>query len=546
MPRVASDQNPADAPSAEPAEPSVLAGIHPADSISSCRPTKAQRSISLTRFLDDLKVQTKPANRKSLDGSENKFQIPKTVPGAEVPPLTVPARDLNEPYETHREKTRAAYKSLPALPAFPFTPEDNPDERIGLAELQEIAYTKSPLLQAAVARVEQAKGQTVQARLYPNPVIGYEADTVNTNASYGYHGIYASQTVITADKLKRAQAVSAQDIAAAQYELRQIQINLATSVRRNYFLALIAQERLKFARGLADLFQYAFEAQIDLVAGGESAAYEPLQLRVFAVEARNAVIRAGNDYVSAWRQLAAVLNSPALKPRELDGSPEMPVPDITYENALAMMLARHTDLSIAQTKINKSEFNLGLQKVTPIPNVDLYGTVQYDDTTTLDSVTYNFQLGLPIPVFNKNQGNISSAEAKIVENHQNLVAAQIDLTTQLAEIYARYASNRVLAQNYREEILPDQVRTYRGVYRRFREGADNVDFAQIIVTQQQLGQIIGDYVNVLSAQWQAVVDLAEVLQADDLLSLDQNQPLPAGEPQPPKPLLVPLPVQKPE
>jgi cobalt-zinc-cadmium efflux system outer membrane protein len=176
----------------------------------------------------------------------------------------------------------------------------------------------------------------------------------------------------------------------------------------------------------------------------------------------------------------------------------------------------------------------------------LYGALQYDDTSPLNDVTFNIQVGLPLPVFNKNQGNIYAAQSQIVENHQNLVAAQNDLTAQLAEIHARYATNRILAQNYRDEILPDQVRTNRGVYQRFREGADTVDFAQIIVTQQQLGQLVGDYVDVLEAQWQAVVDLAELLQADDLFSLDHMKPLPEDKPQDPKPLFVPVPAKLPE
>jgi hypothetical protein len=53
-----------------------------------------------------------------------------------------------------------------------------------------------------------------------------------------------------------------------------------------------------------------------------------LQLRVFAIKARYAVVQANNDYVAAWRLLAAVLNSPQLAPLELDGKPEMPVPEI--------------------------------------------------------------------------------------------------------------------------------------------------------------------------------------------------------------------------
>jgi outer membrane protein TolC len=174
--------------------------------------------------------------------------------------------------------------------------------------------------------------------------------------------------------------------------------------------------------------------------------------------------------------------------------------------------------------------------------VNLSGALQYDDTSPLDDVTFNLQVGFVLPVFNKNQGNIYNAQSQIMENHQNLTAAQNELTAQLAEIYGRYSANRVLAQTYREEILPDQVRMHReGV--QFRKGRGNLDLTPLIVSQQQLDQVVGEYVTVLQAQWQAVVDLAEVLQADELYSLDHAGPLPADPPRDAKPLLLPTPAK---
>ncbi len=495
--------------------------VRPLDQITACRPASARKKLSVTRYLhlDDPRQ----------DVVQQQFQVPKVFPGAEAPNLTLPKPDPNASEEQQQAQVRKIYKQLPALPPVPFSP-DQATESISLAELEQLAYQHHPALKAAMARMEQARGRVLQVGLYPNPMAGYQADTVGTSATAGYNGVFASQTVVTADKLKLKQSVEWQEVIKAEFALRQIEIEVASQVRRNYIRALIAQERLTFARELARLFEKTYKAQIDLVVGGESAAYEPLQLRVFAVEAQNAAIKAGNEYVSAWRQMATVLNQPVFSPRVLEGSVEMPIPEISYETALELMLSRHTDLAMARAGITQSEINLCLQHAVPVPNVDLAGVIQHDDTTNLNDVSFNLQVGVSLPVFNKNQGNIYGAQSKIVESHQQLQWASNQLAAKLAEVHARYQTNRALMQNYKDQILPDQVRTYRGVHRRFREGADSVDFAQIIVTQQQLGQSINQYLNVLEAQWLAVVDLAEVIQADNLFHLNvgaETPPAPA-------------------
>src|SRR5690606_5512188 len=140
--------------------------------------------------------------------------------------------------------------------------------------------------------------------------------------------------------------------------------------------------------------------------------------------------------------------------------------------------------------------------------------VQHDDTSPLNDVAYNLQVGVPIPLFNKNRGNIISAEAQLIGARQDWENTRNRLVGELAETFNRYQSNAAIAQSYRRDILRDQVQSYRGVYTRFRATGDDEGggFAQLIVAQQTLGQVVNEYLDVLRDQWRAVVDLAEILQ----------------------------------
>ena len=449
-----------------------------------------------------------------------RFVLPPELPGSDVPQLRAPPYDPDQPLDERREMISQLYEALPALPEDRVVPAGSSERPWNLAGLQQTAYENSPLIRAAWADVVAAQGGAIQAGLYPNPEFGYQGDTINTGDTAGYNGVFFSQRIVTAGKLDLAQQSALMRMRAAEADYRRVRIGVASDVRRSYFEVLVARERARLARAMSGLFEEVYEAQIELVAGGEAAPYEPLQLRVLALQARNDVVTSQNDYEAAWRKLAAVLNLSGLAVSDLAGSVEASVPEISFDTARSAVLSRHSDLAGASAEISAAVYNRELQCVRPIPDINVESSVFHDDTSSLNDVAYSVQIGVPLPLFDRNQGNITAADAELMRAQSRRVAIQNRLTGELAEAYAEYQSSRELASTYREDMLPSQVQTYRGVYERFREAGGLVDFAQVVVAQQTLGQTVEDYLTVLSQQWESTVALAELLQADDLYTLD--------------------------
>ena len=153
------------------------------------------------------------------------------------------------------------------------------------------------------------------------------------------------------------------------------------------------------------------------------------------------------------------------------------------------------------------------------------------------------QIGAPIPVFDTNRGNIIAAEAALVRAGSEYDRTRNELLASLADIFARYQTAATTFQLYRGGILADQVRAYRGVYRRYQVDPD-ADFNDVLTAQQTLAGTISTYVQLLGDQWQAAVDLAGLLQIDDLFQMGQaaaepvfpSPPLPGPARQPVEPL----------
>jgi len=97
---------------------------------------------------------------------------------------------------------------------------------------------------------------------------------------------------------------------------------------------------------------------------------------------------------------------------------------------------------------------------------------------------------------------------------------------ELADIFSRYQTSSVTLGYYRSQILLDQVRAYRSIYERYQQQPDAVGFNDVVTAQHTLASTVAAYMQALGDRWQAVVDLAGLLQEDDLFAMGPGEPAP--------------------
>jgi cobalt-zinc-cadmium efflux system outer membrane protein len=324
------------------------------------------------------------------------------------------------------------------------------------------------------------------------------------------------------NKIKLTKAAATMDLRNAELALRKAQSDLATQVRTAYFATLVALENVKASRALAVFTDNVYRIQVDLLSGGVAAPYEPMQLRPVALQARFSLLQALNQYQATWKQLAAALGLPAMPPTELAGRVDMPVPVYDYDQVLAYVLNNHTDVLTGVNSLQKARYNLELAQVTPVPDPELNVLVQKDYTTPPFLMVYSVRLTLPVPVWDLNKGNILQAKNQLIQAVQAPQMTKLQLTGTLADAFNRYATAREQVAIALQQVQ-DQVRAFRGVYERRSQAPDEVAFGDVVTAQQTLATYVSGYVTALGLQWQAVVDIANLLQTDDLFKLGSTQ-----------------------
>jgi outer membrane protein, heavy metal efflux system len=262
-----------------------------------------------------------------------------------------------------------------------------------------------------------------------------------------------------------------------------------------------------------------FSIQVARLRLGEATFYETLQARVLATQARAGIIQTRNRYLAEWRRLAASLGLPEMPLTQMTGDIDAPVPRFGQAEVLAIVLGKHTDVLTAANGINRSRLALRLAEVQPIPDVDLRYMAQRDNTTPPFGVVHSLVVGVQMPVFNRNQGAIHAAQANLMRAEEEPARVRNELTTLVAAAFQRYDNARAVTMLYRDQIVPDQVRAYRGIVQRYdRAEGEALNFNDIITSQQTMVEAINRYLESIGEMWDAVVEVANLLQLDDLLS----------------------------
>lgn len=474
-----------------------------------------------TEALDDPIGSEREGSRSTLS---ERLKIPQTLPGADAPPLVLP------PYDADRPNQRAVaiedlFPGLSRVSSDMHADVEPGQPALTLNDLEQTALANNPTIAQAIGDIEAAMGAAVQAGAYPNPEVGYEADTVGSGGTRNYQGLFFTQEIVTADKLDLARSIANVDFMNKQLALRKARADLLRLVRSNYYAVLVARENLRYSEALAQFTNEVYRVQVEQLKGGQAAAYEPMQLRALAVQSRGAFAQARNRYASAWKQLAASLGDPNMAAVPLEGEGARVGLPVDYETSLDYMLSNHTDILQARNLEFQARLGVRLAEVTPIPNVKVYSAVQKDFTTPpVTRTTYNLQIGVPVPIFNQNRGGIQKSRGDLVRAAEELGRVRVTLSAQLADAFERYENNRILMAYYRDQILPDQARVYRGVYERHQQESDQVGFGDVIVAQQNLLASIGNLIIAMNGQWTAYSDIATLLQLEDLNQMPYAAP----------------------
>jgi cobalt-zinc-cadmium efflux system outer membrane protein len=383
--------------------------------------------------------------------------------------------------------------------------EVGPQTALRLEDLEQLALANNPTVAQVQANLRAASGLARQAGFYPNPTVGYYGDEIRGGYNGGgKQGGFVSQAIVLGGKLRAARRVA--ELQANEVETSgSIQhLRILTNVRTSFYQVLAAQKLVEVRRNLAKLSGDTIETSRQLANVGQADRPDILQAEVEQLQASVSLRVAEQNLQAEWRVLAAVVGKPDLPLARLDGDLDA-LPELNYEEWTATAIRESPEVKLAQQAVERAEASLVQARKAPIPDLQVTGilTQNYeplDPTRKATGLQGGAQIGVQLPIFNRNQGSVAAAKGEIESARQEMTRVKLRLQRDLSDMFRDYTSARLIVQQYKTEMLPRAERAYQ-LYRTNYQNMAGA-YPQVLISQRTLFQLEADYVQALANAWQ--------------------------------------------
>ena len=395
-----------------------------------------------------------------------------------------------------------------------------PDQKtITLEELQQMALQNNPTLAQATANIRAAEGRKQQSGLYPNPTVGYQGEEIRGGSFRGgEQGFFVQQNIVTAGKLGLNRNIFEQEKRQAETEADEQKLRVVTNVKMSYIQALAAQQTLELRHNLSKLAQDAVETSRQLANVGQADAPDVLEAEVEEQQAELAVTMAEQSQQRVWKELAAVVGNPHLHLMRLEGTLE-DMPAVDADNFVEKIVNESPAVKIAELGVKKAEASLARAKRESIPDLQLRAGMQQNlellGTTGRSTGLQGFaDVGVQIPIFNRNQGSIATSKADLERAQREVERVKLALRERAASIVQNYAYSQAATARYKNQMIPRAQKAYEMYAKKYQQMA--AAYPQVLIAQRTLMQLQVAYVNALESSATNSVALQSYLLTDGL------------------------------
>jgi outer membrane protein, heavy metal efflux system len=362
------------------------------------------------------------------------------------------------------------------------------------AALVRQALANNPELKFYAAEIGAAEGALKTAGTIRNPELNTQAGYKRARDNFGgpsgegaAWSISVNQTFEYPGRIALRKAIAKGDIDLAGLHLQQFRLTLAARVRTLAYSISIAQERSKAAREVADRFQALSDVLAQRPPAGATPLLETRIIDANTLNFRRQELEAALAVKTAVAELNQLCGRPANAALQVRAV-ELNLIEMSLQTLVDAARANAFDIRIRQRELAQQGFKVALARNERFPAIAI-GPYYLQENAVEKEHQAGIGISLPLPLWDRNIGNIETSKARQQQAQASLLAMQ-------REVERRVTQSAATFEMKREQIATWQVNTVA----KFREAAELADrnyrlgalaLPVYVETQKQFLEIVG-------------------------------------------------------
>jgi outer membrane protein, heavy metal efflux system len=367
-------------------------------------------------------------------------------------------------------------------------PTETSERQLSLSEATRTAYERNWDLLAAKSGIDNATAQLIVAHEFPNPTVSTTTAKIGTHDSSttlgngvwsrSYDTIAAvSQLIEIAGKRGSRQAAARAGVTGARARFHDARRTLDQGVTKAYVVVLLAEDNVRILNESAGYLLREAEIAEARFKAGDISESDRNQIEInanqFELQAKAAESTAKQARVAVEILMGVPQPTGNWKPSDsLDQLAGTPPPANEPQSG-----AIRSDVLAAEADLKSSRANLRLQKALRIPDPTFSVQVEHNPPGGGPAVdTFGVGVSFPLPIWNRNGGNIKAAQSAVELSETALGKVQTQAAADITNAEVTYGEAFARLQRYRDQIRPKSTRVRESVaYAYNKGGASLVD-----------------------------------------------------------------------
>lgn len=325
---------------------------------------------------------------------------------------------------------------------------------ITLDQAIDLAITHNHALKATQTQIQQGQAQEVTAGLRPNPTLTWDALFVPIEPQN-----FNSATLLNTTEFdvnvsylferggkRRRRIEAARDLTAqTRYQVSDAERTLMFNTAQQFITVQLAESNLDLANQDLASFQQTVDIAKEQYKAGAISEADLLKITVQLLQFQTDVASAKVAKIQALASLRQFLGYDAVPANyDVEGDLTYQPVRLNQDDLLLRALKNRPDLLAARQGVRAAESQYALARANG--KVDLTGGLTYSHLS--DQNTMGITFSIPLPVFDRNQGEIARTHFAMTAAQETAYAASDTVLTDVNSAYQAFSGNQEVVNLY--------------------------------------------------------------------------------------------------